>query len=201
MLRQLRNCCLLRRSQCLGNLRKQILERKEIISIWKILFLICLLIHVPLWMSFFHSLEIEKFGTLTLWGYYRRRVQPRFASVINLDSKQHSFFVIRAVLCHSATWLVVMAVPRSLLFCVLVELVFSCCFFKQGERRTVTLLWQFYLEDPWFSHYSWRHHKQAQNEVFPLFCFIFLFNVGQNIVLKTQVYEKYNLKWKIFSAI
>lgn len=40
-------------------------------------------------------------------------IQPGFASVINLDSKQHGgFFVMRVVLHHSATWLVVMAVPR-----------------------------------------------------------------------------------------
>lgn len=65
----------------------------------------------------------------------------------NLHNEQ-SFFIMRAVLHYSVTWLVVMVMPRSTMSLVLDELVFSYCFFRQGELIAATLLWQFHLDDP-----------------------------------------------------
>lgn len=64
---------------------------------------------------------------------------------LNLHNKQR-FFVMRAVLHYSVTWLVATVVPRSLMFLVLAEPVFSYCFFRQGEFIADTLLWQFCLD-------------------------------------------------------
>lgn len=136
------------------------LERKKekIISLWKTLS------YMPSNTHSIMNVLLPEFRNtnFSIMKIIIEEIQPGFASVINLDSKQHGgFFVMGVVLHHSATWLVVMAVPRWLMFCVWVELVFSYCFFKQGKLRAVTLLWQVYLEDPWFSHYNWRHHIQT----------------------------------------
>lgn len=45
-------------------------KERKILSLYQRLFLICLLIQIPLWMSLFQSLEIQKFGTLPLWRLF-----------------------------------------------------------------------------------------------------------------------------------
>lgn len=98
----------------------------------------------------------KKILKINVMKFNKNSIQEEFS--LNLHNKQW-FFVMRAVLQYSVTWMVVMVMPRSLMSLILAQLVYSSCFSRHGELRVDTLLWQFHLQDTWFVHYDWRHHQ------------------------------------------
>lgn len=115
----------------------------------------------------------KRFLKLTLWRLLKLAYSKSSTSIYIMSN---DFFVMRVLLHYSVTWLVIMVVPRSLMSLILAELVSSYCFFGQAKLITDTLLWQFYLDDLWFSHYDQRYHKskpKTRMNLPPRFAFSF----------------------------